>query len=111
MIRINGRVTGLAEVSSAINQIPSLLRQAGEGAMTEVLELVSTTLRKDFLEGPYPTEIQSRSGSFRTTFRRGHPDNIFRIESQGSRRLSVHMAAKISARASSMMVVAISLGG
>jgi hypothetical protein len=85
MIRIGGRVTGVQETVSAISQIPSLLKQAGEGAMREVLELVSETLRKQYLEGPYPEEIQSRSGGFRSTFRRGHPDNIFRVESQGTK--------------------------
>ena len=85
MITISGKVTGLAETHSTISQIPSLLVQAGEGAMRESLEIFSETLRKDFLEGPYPDEIQSRSGSFRSTFRRGHRDNIFRVESQGTK--------------------------
>jgi hypothetical protein len=85
MIRISGKIQGIPETISAISSIPGLLVQAGEGAMTECLELVSTTVRQDFLEGPYPEEIQSRSGSLRATFRRGHKDNIFRVESQGTK--------------------------
>jgi hypothetical protein len=85
MIRIGGRVSGVQETVSAIGQIPSLLKQAGEGAMREVLELVSETLRKQYLEGPYPEEIQSRSGGFRSTFRREHAENIFEVRSQGTR--------------------------
>ena len=85
MVPIRGKISGVKETSSAISQIPSLLRQAAMGAMTESLELVSTTLRTEFLEGPYPTEIQSRSGSFRATFRRGQPKNIFRVAAEGSK--------------------------
>jgi hypothetical protein len=85
MIKIRGKISGLAETSSAISMIPSLLKQAGLAAMTESLELFSSILRTEHLEGPYPGEIQSRSGSFRSTFRRGHPDNIFRVESQGTK--------------------------
>lgn len=85
MIPIRGQVRGVQETNSAIGQILSLLIQAGEGAMTECLELLSKTVRQDFLEGPYPEEIQSRSGSLRATFRRGHKDNIFRVESQGTK--------------------------
>jgi hypothetical protein len=85
MIRIGGRVAGVQETVSALAQIPSLLRQAGIGAMTEVLQLVSKTVRDDYLRGPYPEEIERRSGSFRATFARGHQDNIFRVESQGTK--------------------------
>lgn len=82
---IGGRVKGLAETSSAMSQIPSLLVQAGMGAMTEVLTLLSEIVRKEHMEGPYPEEIQSRSGSFRASFRRGHRDNIFTVQAQGTK--------------------------
>ncbi len=85
MIRISGTAKGFSETASAFTQIPSLVKQAGMAAMTEVLELVSETLRKQYLEGPYPDEIQSRSGSFRSTFRRGHADNIWKVEAQGTK--------------------------
>lgn len=84
MIPVRGRVTGVQETNSALSSIPSLLRQAAQGAMVECLELLSTTIRQDFLEGPYPEEIQSRTGSFRRTFRRGQPQNIFRVEAKGT---------------------------
>ena len=84
MIPIKGKITGLAETSSALNQLPSLFQQAGIGAMTECLELYSEILRKEHMEGPYPDEIQSRSGSFRRTFRRGQPQNIFQVTARGS---------------------------
>lgn len=85
MIKVNGRLTGLAETASAISQIPSLLQQAGMGAMTESLELFSEVLRKEHMEGPYPEEIQSRTGSLRKTFRRGNPQNIFQVKAQGTK--------------------------
>jgi hypothetical protein len=85
MIRIRGKESGVNETSSAVNQIPSLLVQAGMGAMTEALELVSTILRKEHMEGPYPEEIQSRTGSLRSTFRRGHKDNIFDVKAEGTK--------------------------
>ena len=84
MIPIKGRVTGLKETVSAISQIPSLLQQAGIASMTECLALLSKTVRDDFLQGPYPDEIERRSGSFRATFGRGNPKNIFRVEARGS---------------------------
>ena len=85
MIPIRGRVRGLQQTNAVVEHAKSLLLQAGHGAMTEALEMVSETLRKDYLAGPYPEEIQSRSGSFRATFRRGHRDNIFRVQSQGTK--------------------------
>lgn len=84
MMRVGGRVLRLRETISAFAQIPSLLRQAGEGAMTESLLLFSEILRREHMEGPYPTEIQSRTGSLRSTFRRGSRDNVFRVEARGS---------------------------
>lgn len=84
MIRLGGRVRGVRETVSAFSQIPSLLQQAGQAAMREGLEIFSEIVRKEHMEGPYPAEIQSRSGSFRATFRRGHRDNIFRVRSQGT---------------------------
>ena len=84
MIPLRGNVRGLSETVSAIGQLPSLLKQAGEGAMREVLELVSKTVRDDYLRGPYPDEIERRTGSFRATFARGHADNIFEVRSQGT---------------------------
>ena len=84
MIPIKGKITGVQETVSAISQIPSLLQQAGIGAMTECLELYSEILRKEHMEGPYPEEIQSRTGSLRRTFRRGQPNNIFQVSARGS---------------------------
>lgn len=84
MIGINGTVKGGPETASAISQLPSLFTQAAIGAMTESLELFSKVLREQHLEGPYPDEIQSRTGSFRKTFRRGQPQNIFEVSARGS---------------------------
>jgi hypothetical protein len=52
--------------------------------MTESLALFSKTVRDVYLVGPYPTEIERRRGSFRATFARGHADNIWKVEAQGS---------------------------
>jgi hypothetical protein len=84
MIKVMGKVTGLVETQSALSTLPSLFVQAGLGAMTESLEMISEILRKEHMEGPYPEEIQSRTGSFRKTFRRGQPNNIFQVTAQGS---------------------------
>jgi hypothetical protein len=81
---ISGKVNGLPETSAALSMIPSLLRQAGMSAMTASLELLSKTVRDDFLMGPYPQEIERRSGSFRATFARGDPDNIWQVQAQGT---------------------------
>ena len=85
MVGITGKIQGLAETSSAISQIPSLLVQAGMAAMNETLTLLSKTVRDDFLRGPYPQEIERRSGSFRATFARGHADNIFQVRAEGTK--------------------------
>jgi hypothetical protein len=84
MIRASGRLAGVAQTVSAIGQIPSLLEQGAIKAMTQGLELLSSTIRQEFLVGPYPAEIQSRSGGFRATFVRGHRENIFKVESRGT---------------------------
>ena len=85
MIPIRGRVNGVESTISALGQIPSLLRQAGMRAMTDSLQLISKTVRDKYLQGPYPQEIERRSGSFRATFARGHADNIWLVEAQGTR--------------------------
>ena len=82
---ISGGVRGLQDTASAFTQIPSLLVQAGMGAMTEALTLISEILRKEHMEGPYPEEIQSRTGSLRSTFRRGSRDNIFQVRAEGTK--------------------------
>jgi hypothetical protein len=84
MITIRGKVTGGPETASALSQLPSLLQQAGMKAMTAGLQLLSKTVREKYLAGPYPEEIQSRTGSFRATFQRGHRENIFQVESRGT---------------------------
>lgn len=84
MIPIAGRVTGLSETTAMMQQIPSLLRQMAQAAMRESLEYLSTVIRTDFLQGPYPQEIERRSGSFRATFQRGHPLNIFEVQARGT---------------------------
>jgi hypothetical protein len=81
---IGGRVLNAQETVAAFGQIPSLLRQAGLAAMTESLKLLSDTVRNDFLMGPYPTEIERRSGSFRASFSRGNQDNIWDVRAQGT---------------------------
>jgi hypothetical protein len=83
MIITKGSVRGLAETSSAINQLPSLLQQMGQAAMRESLEHVGESVRS-FLVGPYPTEIERRSGSFIASFRRGHAQNIWQVQAQGT---------------------------
>lgn len=84
MIIIRGGVRGVQETVQAFGQIPSLVRQAGMAAMTTSLALMSQTVRDRYLLGPYPTEIERRSGSFRATFARGHPDNIWEVRAQGT---------------------------
>jgi hypothetical protein len=84
MIQIKGQVRGVQETVAAFGQIPSLLRQAGMRAMTDSLEYLGKVVRDDYLQGPYPQEIERRSGSFRATFRRGHPDNIWEVKAQGT---------------------------
>jgi len=85
MAGVDGKLSGVQPTMSAVSSIPSLIRQAGEAAMTEGLEILSTTLRTDFLQGPYPTEIERRSGRFRASFKRGDKDNIFRVKSEGTK--------------------------
>ena len=94
-----GNVQGLPETSSALSTLPSLFTQAASGGMTEILELLSKTIREDYLEGPYPDEIQSRTGSFRKTFRRGQAGNIFRVEA-GGRSSRAPLAVRTNGRAS-----------
>lgn len=84
MIPIRGRVTGVNETISAFGQIPSLLRQAGMAAMTDSLGLLSRVIRDDYLQGPYPFQIERRSGSFRATFQRGHAENIWDVKARGT---------------------------
>lgn len=84
MIRVNGELRGVSTMISALSQIPSLLQQGGIRAMTESLELVSATTRREFLSGPYPTHLEPRTGRLRASLRRGDRDNIFRVAAQGS---------------------------
>jgi hypothetical protein len=79
-----GQVMGARETIDTFGQIPSLLRQAGMAAMTDSLALVSKIVRDDYLQGPYPQEIERRSGSFRATFARGNPLNIWQVQAQGT---------------------------
>jgi hypothetical protein len=81
---MRGNVLGVQEMLAAFGQFPSLLRQAGMGAMTESLVYLSKVIRDEYLMGPYPTEIERRSGSFRATFARGHPSNIFTVQAVGT---------------------------
>src|SRR5262245_25590627 len=83
MIIIKGQIQGLQETSSALTQLPSLITQMGEAAMRESLEHMGESIRS-FLTGPYPENIERRSGSFIATFRRGHDLNIFTVSSQGT---------------------------
>jgi hypothetical protein len=85
MMRMGGKMAGVASTQSAIGQIPGLLQQAGEAAMREGLEHLSQVIRDDYLQGPYPEEIERRSGRFRATFRRGDRDNIFQVTSEGTK--------------------------
>lgn len=80
---IQGRQRGTAETQAALPQLMSVIRQAAVGAMTASLELFSRTLRQQYLRGPYPTEIERRTGSFAATFQRGHAENIFEVRQQG----------------------------
>jgi hypothetical protein len=84
MIPIKGQILGVRETVAAFAGIPSILRQAGQSAMTESLALFSKTVRDVYLVGPYPEYIERRTGSFRATFARGHADNIWKVEAQGS---------------------------
>jgi hypothetical protein len=85
MIGIGGRVHGVAQTVSAIQQIPSLIRQGGERTMHRSLDYLSEVMRKNYLSGPYPTEIERRGGSFQASWRRGHPQNIHEVEAQGTK--------------------------
>jgi hypothetical protein len=84
MIPIRGEIHGVRETQAALSQVPGLIRQAGMKAMTRSLQLVSRTVRDDYLQGPYPTEIERRSGSFRATFARGHTENIWQVQASGT---------------------------
>lgn len=83
MIRINGGVRGQRETIDGFGQIKSLIRQGGQRSMTKSLEHLSEVVRKDYLSGPYPTEVERRSGSFQATWRRGGKENIFEVTSKG----------------------------
>lgn len=83
MIRIGGRVNGQRQTVETFLQVKSLVQQGGQRTMHKSLDYVSEVMRRDFLSGPYPTEIERRSGSFAATWRRGHPQNIHEVRSQG----------------------------
>src|SRR5262245_46471028 len=69
---------------SAFGGFPSLLRQAGEGAMRESLLIISAISHEEYLSGPYPHRLQPRTGRLRASMRRGDKDNIFEVRSQGT---------------------------
>lgn len=98
MIPITGKVDGVGPTISALNQLPSLFRQAGIGGMTEVLTLFSKTVREKYLRGPYPMEIARRSGSFAATFVRGHRENIFTVRAEGTSVLGTYGSSDIRAQ-------------
>lgn len=98
MITIRGKISGLDQTMSAISQLPSLLQQAGIGGMTETLTLFSKTVREKFLKGPYPQEIERRTGSFAATFSRGNTENIFTVEARGSMVVATFGSQDIRAR-------------
>lgn len=83
-MRVSGRMTGAAQVVSAIAQIPSLLSQGAERAMHESLQIVSTVARGTYLSGPYPTRLQPRTGRLRASLRRGDRENIWQVRRQGT---------------------------
>jgi hypothetical protein len=78
------RVQGIPETASALTQLPGLIGQAAEGAMTESLELVSRISRGDYLSGPFPHRLQPRTGRLRASLRRGDKDNIFTVQRRGT---------------------------
>jgi hypothetical protein len=84
MIPLRGQVRGVRETIAAFGQMESLLRQAGMRAMTDSGLYLLQVIRDDFLQGPYPTFIERRTGSFRATWRRGHPENVFQVHAQGT---------------------------
>lgn len=98
MIQVTGQVSGLQETSSALQMLPSLLQQAAQAAMTQSLQLLSTTVREKYLMGPYPEQIERRTGSFRATFARGHPLNIWQVRAQGTQVLGTFGSSDRRAR-------------
>jgi hypothetical protein len=84
MIEVKGHVRGASETASALSQLPGLLGQAAEGAMTESLELVSRISRGEYLSGPFPHRLQPRTGRLRASMRRGDKDNIFQVQRRGT---------------------------
>ena len=85
MIRINGGVRGQRETVAAFGQIKSLVRQGGQKATHESLNHLSNVVRKEYLSGPYPTEVERRPGHFQATWRRGNAQNIYEVKTDGLR--------------------------
>jgi hypothetical protein len=83
MIKLSAKFDGIAPMASAISQIPSLIEQGAIRATTQGLELISKTMRERFLSGPYPENVEARSGHLRATWKRGHADNVFTVVTQG----------------------------
>ena len=80
---MSGRMTGGPETTQTTKALANLLAQAARAAMTEGLEFLSTTLRTKYLRGPFPTEIERRTGRFAASWARGDRDNIFTVVQEG----------------------------
>jgi hypothetical protein len=85
MIKVSGRITGLPEMLSALQQVAPIIMDEADAAARASAFMVTRTAQKNYLSGPRPSRLGVVTNRLRGSLTEGDPEFIFDVQRQTAR--------------------------